>query len=184
MRHGAGHAVAGMRLRGDRRQRQGRQARQDAAARPARRASSHCFARGSVGAMPHSSSAAGHRPKRNTTRAASAAACVPTCAPIEALVAELIAGTQRGSRCRLVLCRLGDRVGVAGGDEAERVEDVDLRHGDFVGDAAEMARHAIGQRGADAVAHLDVIAMDRDAALRIDLDRARASSPRRCHNPW
>ena len=46
--------------------------------------------------MPHSSSAAGHRPKRKMTRAASAAACVPTCAPIEALVGELIAGTQRG----------------------------------------------------------------------------------------
>ena len=46
--------------------------------------------------MRHSSSAAGHSPKRKMTRAASAAACVPTCAPIEALVAELIAGTQRG----------------------------------------------------------------------------------------
>jgi hypothetical protein len=30
------------------------------------------------------------------TRAASAAACVPTCAPFEANVALLIAGTQRG----------------------------------------------------------------------------------------
>ena len=30
------------------------------------------------------------------TRAASAAAWVPKCAPIEALVGELIAGTQRG----------------------------------------------------------------------------------------
>ena len=46
--------------------------------------------------MRHSSSAAGHRPKRKITRAASAAEWVPTCAPIEALVAELIAGTQRG----------------------------------------------------------------------------------------
>ena len=53
---------------------------------------------GSVGAMPHNSSAAGHSPNRNTTRAASAAACVPTWAPIEALVAELISGTQRGLR--------------------------------------------------------------------------------------
>jgi hypothetical protein len=32
------------------------------------------------------------------TRAATAAACVPTCAPVEALLAELIAGTQRGLR--------------------------------------------------------------------------------------
>src|SRR6185503_15303626 len=57
--------------------------------------SSPCLALGSVGAMPHNSSAAGHNPKRNTTRAASAAACVPTCAPIDALVGVLIAGTQR-----------------------------------------------------------------------------------------
>ena len=49
--------------------------------------------------MRHNSSAAGHNPKRNMTRAASAAACVPTWAPIEALVGELIAGTQRGLRC-------------------------------------------------------------------------------------
>ena len=42
------------------------------------RAVFHSLALGSVGAMPHSSSAAGHRPKRKMTRAASAAACVPT----------------------------------------------------------------------------------------------------------
>jgi hypothetical protein len=48
--------------------------------------------------MRHNSSAAGHNPKRNTTRAASAAACVPTWAPIEALVGELISGTQRALR--------------------------------------------------------------------------------------
>ena len=46
--------------------------------------------------MRQSASAAGHRPKRKITRAASADAWVPTCAPIEAMVAELIAGTQRG----------------------------------------------------------------------------------------
>ena len=40
------------------------------------RAVFHSFALGSFGAMPHSSSAAGHRPKRKMTRAASAAACV------------------------------------------------------------------------------------------------------------
>src|SRR5258705_12693783 len=56
----------------------------------------HSLAVGPVGAMPHSSSAAGHKPKRKMTRAASAAACVPTCAPFEANVALLIAGTQRG----------------------------------------------------------------------------------------
>src|SRR6266699_1010721 len=60
------------------------------------RAASHCLAVGLVGAIRHRSSAAGHKPKRNMTRAASAAACVPTCAPFEAKVAVLIAGTQRG----------------------------------------------------------------------------------------
>src|SRR4030088_998477 len=60
------------------------------------RAASHCLAVGWVGAIPHRSSAAGHRPKRNRTRAASAAACVATCAPSGAKGAVLIAGTQRG----------------------------------------------------------------------------------------
>src|ERR1700730_13480199 len=60
------------------------------------RAASHCLAVGLVGAIPHRSSAAGHKPKRNITRAASAAACVPTCAQFEAKVAVLIAGTQCG----------------------------------------------------------------------------------------
>jgi len=56
-------------------------------------------------------SAAGHRPKRKITRAASAAACVATCAPIDALVAELIAATQRGFFLRGVLGLLVDGVG-------------------------------------------------------------------------
>src|SRR3981189_907086 len=60
------------------------------------RAAAHCLVVGWVGAIPHRSSAAGHKPKRNMTRAASAAACVPTWAPFEAKVAVLIAGTQRG----------------------------------------------------------------------------------------
>src|ERR1700682_3199601 len=77
--------------------------RNDSAAKPAisgcpsfQRAASHCLAVGLVGAIPHRSSAAGHKPKRNMTRAASAAACVPIWAPVEADVALLIAGTQRG----------------------------------------------------------------------------------------
>ena len=116
--------------------------------------------------MRHSSSAAGHRPKRKMTRAASAAAWVPTWAPIEALVAELIAGTQRGFRCRGVLRLLVHRVGIARRDQSERVDSFDPRHRDFVGDAAEMDRHAVGERRADAVAHLDMIAIDRDPAVR------------------
>jgi len=55
-----------------------------------------CLARASVFGMRHSSSAAGHRPKRKMTRAASDDECVPTWAPIEAEVAEEIEGTQRG----------------------------------------------------------------------------------------
>src|SRR6202140_958370 len=60
------------------------------------RAAFQCLAVGLVGAIPHRCSAAGTKPKRNMTRAASAAACVPTCAPFEAAVGTLIAGTQRG----------------------------------------------------------------------------------------
>ena len=45
-------------------------------------------------------------------------------------------------------------------------------HRDVVGDAAEMERHPIGQRRADAVAHIDMIAVDGDPALRIDFHRA------------
>ena len=77
--------------------------------------------------MRHSSSAAGHRPKRKMTRAASAAACVPTWAPIEALVGR----ADRRHPARIlrggVLGRLVHRVGIAGRDELERVERVDLR---------------------------------------------------------
>src|ERR1700726_2929472 len=36
-----------------------------------------------------------------------------------------------------------------------------------------MGRHPIGQRRADAVAHIDMIAMDGDPALRIDFHRAQ-----------
>src|SRR6266853_5507454 len=36
-----------------------------------------------------------------------------------------------------------------------------------------MGRHPVGQRRADAVAHIDMIAVDGDAALRIDFHRAQ-----------
>src|SRR5579872_5698456 len=35
-----------------------------------------------------------------------------------------------------------------------------------------MGRHPVGQRRADAVAHIDMIAVDGDAALRVDFHRA------------
>ena len=148
------------------------------------RAASHCLALGSVGAMPHSSSAAGHRPKRNMTRAASAAACVPTCAPFEANGGRADRRHPARIARRGVLRRLVHRVGVAGGDERKRAEGVDLRDRDFIGHAAQMGRHPVGQRRPDAVAHLDVIAVDGDPALRIDFHRRPASSPRRCRNSW
>ena len=92
-------------------------------------------------------------------------------------------GADRGARGRAdrrhparialrgVLCRLVHGVGVAGGDERERVEGVDLRDRDFVGHATQVSRHPVGERRPDAVAHLDVIAMDRDPALRVDFHR-------------
>ena len=136
------------------------------------RASSERRARASSASMPQSSRAAGHRPKRKTTRAASAAALVPTWAPIEALVAELIAGTQRGSRAAGVLRRLVHGVGVTGRDEPERFEAVDPRDRDLVGDAAEVRGDPVGERGTDGVAHLDGVAADDDPAVAVDLDRA------------
>ena len=72
---------------------------------------------------------------------------------------------------RGVLGRLIHRVGVAGGDERERIEGVDLRDRNCVGHAAQVSRHPVGERRPDAVAHLDVIAMDRDPALRVDFHR-------------
>ena len=89
--------------------------------------------------MPHSSSAAGHSPNRKMTRAASAAACVPTWAPIEARGGRTDRRHPARIALRGVLCRLVHRVGIAGGDERERVEGVDLRQRDFVGDAAEVS---------------------------------------------
>ena len=70
---------------------------------------------------------------------------------------------------RRVLFRLGDCVGIAGGGEPERIENVNLRDGDCVGNAAKVGCHAIGDRCSDAVAHLHRITLDCDAALRIDL---------------
>ena len=57
-------------------------------------------------------------------------------------------------------------------------------HRDFVGDAAQMGRHPIGQRRPDAVAHLDMIAMDGNPAVRVDFHRRERRSPRRSRNSW
>ena len=83
-----------------------------------------------------------------------------------------------------VLRLLADRVGVAGGHEAERAERVDLEHRDLVGDAADVRRDPIGHRRPDAVPHLGRVAMDRDLPVRIDLRPTPASSPLQCRSSW
>ena len=45
-------------------------------------------------------------------------------------------------------------------------------HGDFIGHAAQIGRHPVGKRRPDAVAHVNVIAVDGDPALRIDFHPA------------
>ncbi len=125
------------------------------------------------GAMPQSSSAAGHRPKRKMTRGRLG----------RGLRADMRADRGGGRRADRrhparvlrgrVLRRLGHLNGIARGDKLERVEGVDLRDRHLVGHAAEMRCHAVGERGADAVAHLDGIGMDRDPAVRVDLHRAQ-----------
>src|SRR5580692_6018122 len=102
------------------------------------RAFSHSLAFGSLGAMPHNSSAAGHRPNRKMMRAASA----------RRVRADMRA--DRGSAgCtdlrhpawiarRRVLRLLLHGIGVAGGHERQRTEGVHLRDRDFVIDATKM----------------------------------------------
>ena len=168
MRHRAGHEVARMRRCGERLQRQRRKPRHGELPVLPLRLRPVASLRGSAGAMRHSSSAAGHRPKRKMTRAASADACVPTCAPIDALVAVLMAGTQRGLFSAASWVFWSIVVGIAGRDQPEHVVGVDARHRHFVGDGAEMCRDTVGERGADAVAHLDMVAIDRDPAVAVD----------------
>jgi len=67
-----------------------------------------------------------------------------------------------------VLGLLVHRERIARGDEAERVVGAGLRHRHLVGDGAEVRRHAVGERGADAVAHLDMVAKDCDPAVPVD----------------
>ena len=148
------------------------------------RALAHSLARGSVGAMPHSSSAAGHSPKRKMTRAASAAACVPTWAPIEALVAELIAGTQRGFCAPASCVCLVHRVGVAGCDQRERVE----RHRPAPPRLRRPRRPDGAPPGWRAPSRCRCPSPRRRHGWRSGPpDRfppSRANSPRRCRNPW
>ncbi len=69
---------------------------------------------------------------------------------------------------RRVLRLLVHRVGVAGGDECQRIVTVDPCDRHFVGHAAEIDSHTVGKRGSDAVAHLHMIAIDRDSAVRAE----------------
>src|SRR5262249_59913652 len=71
---------------------------------------------------------------------------------------------------RRVLRLLTNRIGVAGGHERQRTESVHLRERDFVGDATQMRCDAIGYRCSNAGAHLDVVTMDGDPAVRREFD--------------
>ena len=109
------------------------------------------------------------------TRAASAAACVPTWAPVEAAVAELIVGTQRGSRAPASCVFLIHGEGVAAGvHEIERTECVDLHQRDFVSDTAQVRRDPIGQRGSETVAHLSAVAIYGNPTVGPDFDGSQA----------
>ena len=67
-----------------------------------------------------------------------------------------------------VLGLLVHRGGIAGRDQPEHVVAVDARHRDFVRDRAQMRCDTVGERGTDAVAHLDMVAIDRDPAVAVD----------------
>ena len=136
------------------------------------------------GAMPHSSSAAGQRPKRKMTRAASAAACVPTWAPDRGRGCRTDGRhPTRIARCR-VLRLLIDREGVAGAHEIERAECVDPEDGNFVRDAAQIGCHAISDCRPNAVAHLGAVAIDGNLAIAPRFRRNRAQHRLRCRNSW
>ena len=87
-------------------------------------------------------------------------------------------GTGRRTDCRHpariflrgVLRLLVHRVGITRCDQSEGVIGVDTRHRDFVSDRTEMHRDSVGERGADAVAHLGMIAIDRDLAVGRQFD--------------
>ena len=69
---------------------------------------------------------------------------------------------------RRVLRLLVHRVGIARGDERQRIVAIDPRDRHFVSDAAEMDRHAVSQRSSNAIAHLDMITTNRNATVRAE----------------
>ena len=73
---------------------------------------------------------------------------------------------------RRVLLGLGDGVGIAGGDDAEFVEHVNLGHRHFVRVSADMTGDPVGKGGTDAVAHFHRVAVDRHTSLGVDDHRA------------
>jgi len=72
-----------------------------------------------------------------------------------------------------VLGRLVHRIGVAGGDQRECAERVDLRDRNFIGHTPQVGRHPVGKGRPDPRSHLDVIAMNRNPAVRVDFDRSQ-----------
>ena len=113
--------------RGERRQRQRREAGHDELPVLPAAPSPIPWRADRFGAMRHSSSAAGHRPKRKMTRAASAAEWVPTCAPIEAAGRRADRGHPARISLRGVLRLLVHRVGIARRDQPEHIIAVDAR---------------------------------------------------------
>ena len=171
MRHRAGHAVA--RMRPGRESASGNGASPGMTSRPScQRAASHCLARGS--SRRNAPEVERRRPQPETEHDARGLG--------RRMRSDMRAGRGgcRRADCghpariarRGVLVRLGHRVRVAGGDEFEGAEHIELRDGDLVGHPAQIGRDPICHRGADAVSHLHAVAVDRDAAARVDLDRA------------
>ena len=144
------------------------------------RAVSHCAARGSAGAIRHKSSAAGHKPKRNITRAASAAVCVRHGANRCACCR-----TDRRNPDRALCCAdLGHliyRVGIARRHKGV-IQRIDPRH-QLLRLPAQIGSDAMASAN-DSVSHLNMIAMNGNApANGHQFPRAPASNLPRCHSP-
>ena len=78
---------------------------------------------------------------------------------------------------RGVLRLLVHRVGIARRDQLQRIVGIDARDRHLVGDTAEMDRHPVSQRGSDAIAHLDMIAMDRNVTVRAEFHPSKRAVP-------
>ena len=99
--------------------------------------------------------AAGHRPNRKMTFAASAATAVCTCAEIDAVVSCATSGTQRGFFAALLLLRARQRERIVRRDEPEHVPAVEHAEPHLIGRDAEPVGHAHRERGRNPGPDLD-----------------------------